>query len=452
MKTFIKVSLSSAIVTTALFLPIPSFAQSWEPEKSWDDNDSWDASPSTSKPSSQTPSSTNTNTQSNSDDDSWDASPSTPKPAPSTPKKDNDSWDASPSTPKTAPSAPNTDDDIADNRITDSGKADNRITDSGKADNSKTDSGKPDDTKVDNSKADNSKTDSGKPDDTKVDNSKIDDTKVDNSRTDSGKPDNSKTDGNKTSNANRDTSLSTPKPAPSTPKADYDSWDASPSTPKKAPSTPKADYDSWDVSPSTSTSSGAYAQTSNTNSSYTDVALGDSNFVIRVGGGFTYLYYGSIGTANGSKHRAFHYPGANGNLAFNYCMNSHCIGVDQILATVYTYKGSGNHFLGSTHINYINRHLLADSFMLEFGAGAGLTYASNSNYKEKRVFVGNGLAISFKLYCIFTYFITRNIGIGVNVAPLGLIELGLNNPEGSSIKHLPGSVGLDAGLHVMLKY
>ncbi len=40
MKTFIKVSLSSAIVTTALFLPIPSFAQSWEPEKSWDDNDS----------------------------------------------------------------------------------------------------------------------------------------------------------------------------------------------------------------------------------------------------------------------------------------------------------------------------------------------------------------------------------------------------------------------------
>ncbi len=192
---------------------------------------------------------------------------------------------------------------------------------------------------------------------------------------------------------------------------------------------------------------GTYA--SNLYSDVTDII--NSDFIIRTSGSFRYLRYPvSRTTVDGdSQEKSFNYLGAGADIALFYCKNSSCFGIDQTLSTIYTYKNSGNHFIGSSHIEYLYRQLLASRLLLQYGGGIGLNYASNSNKTEEKVFLGNGLALSLKFLIIATFFFTHDIGAGLNIAPTMLFELGVKDDEKNS-KHL--LYGVDVGIHFMFKY
>ena len=182
---------------------------------------------------------------------------------------------------------------------------------------------------------------------------------------------------------------------------------------------------------------------------YSDVTdIINSDLVVRVGGIFTHYSY-TVAKSDTDK-KTLHYNGAGGNIALYYCKDLSCGVIDQNLSTVYTYKGSNNHFIGSTHIGYLIRYLLADIILLQGSIGAGLAYASNSDDIEKKVFIGNGVALSFKLSILATFFFTRDIGAGFHIAPSMLYEFGVNNNVNYENKNI--FFGFDAGIHLILKY
>ena len=175
----------------------------------------------------------------------------------------------------------------------------------------------------------------------------------------------------------------------------------------------------------------------------------NSDIGVRVGGSFNYIYYPvSKQFGNEIKEKSLHYSGGGADITLTYCRNSHCGFIDQDLSAIYTYKGSKAHFLGSTHIGYQFRLLVGNMLLIQAGAGLGLTYASNSDDIEKKVFAGNGIAISAKLYIVPTIFFTRDIGVGIHLAPFYSVELGVENNSSNT----PQILGLDAGIHLMLKY
>ena len=182
-----------------------------------------------------------------------------------------------------------------------------------------------------------------------------------------------------------------------------------------------------------------------------DTDIINSDFIIRTSGSFRYLRYPVSRTTvdGGSQEKSFNYLGAGADIALYYCRNSFCVGIDQTLSTIYTYKNSGNHFIGSSHIELLYRQLWASRLLLQYGGGFGLNYASNSNKIEEKVFLGNGLALSFKALIIATFFFTHDIGAGLNIAPTMLLELGVKDDENNS-KHL--LYGVDVGIHFMFKY
>ena len=172
----------------------------------------------------------------------------------------------------------------------------------------------------------------------------------------------------------------------------------------------------------------------------------NSDIVVRVGGNFNSILSYPVSEVYDQK---FNYIGAGGNISLYYCSSAVCGIIDQNLATIYTYKGSGNHFLGATHAGFIYRFLRGNRFLLEWGIGTGAVYASNSEDIEKKVFKGAyGVAVSLKLYLNSTIFINSDFGIGLSIAPSALYELGRTDvTDANSIFY-----SFDAGIHLMYKY
>ena len=187
---------------------------------------------------------------------------------------------------------------------------------------------------------------------------------------------------------------------------------------------------------------------------YSDITdIVNSDFITRVGGNFTYLHYTISEQLHGvSQKTSLNYVAAGGNIALYYCKYGSCIGLDQTVASLYTPSNSDGHFFGETHVSYLYRLPFANRVLFEFGLGIGLTYASNSSEPDKRVFVGNGVALSSKAYFNLTYFFTRDIGMGINVSPSVLYEFGIDNEPSSGSNDPPVFYGVDAGIHFMLKY
>ena len=193
----------------------------------------------------------------------------------------------------------------------------------------------------------------------------------------------------------------------------------------------------------------------------------NSDFVVRMGGTFKYLIYSFSKQFEDDpepQNSNISYMAPGGNISLYYCKNIGCFGIDQDLATVYTYKGSGNHFYGATHIAAYVRFLRANRLLLEPGIALGVAYASNSNNIEEKVFRGCGIAFSAKIPSFsLTIFINRFFGIGLYAALDLLYDIGVktnndgeangnNDATKNKKSDIPLLFGFDAGIHLMIKY